>query len=71
MQGEIQYPPHIDAPNYNAAHYGQYHPLPLHVSDSYCMICLLSDDGTHMFRIEPGPGGRFEVWIALELADIF
>ena len=25
----------------------------------------------NMLRIEPGSGGRFEVWIALELADIF
>ena len=24
----------------------------------------------NMLRIEPGPGGRFVVWIALELADI-
>lgn len=24
----------------------------------------------NMLRIEPGPGGRFEIWIALELADI-
>ena len=29
------------------------------------------DTLVHMLRIEPGPGGRFEVWIALELADIF
>ncbi|KAI9428335.1 hypothetical protein H4582DRAFT_2073468 [Lactarius indigo] len=34
---------------------------------------FLNNPGTHvnMLRIEPGPGGRFEVWIALELADIF
>jgi len=25
----------------------------------------------NMLRIEPGHGGRFEVWIALELADVF
>ena len=25
----------------------------------------------NMLRIEPGPNGRFEVWIALELADIY
>src|SRR6266702_7686907 len=25
----------------------------------------------NMVWIEPGPGGRFKVWIALELADIF
>ena|ERR1700761_4366762 len=29
------------------------------------------DTLVNMLRIEPGPGGRFEVWIALELADIF
>jgi hypothetical protein len=34
---------------------------------------FLNNPGTlvNMLRIEPGPGGRFEVWIALELADIF
>jgi hypothetical protein len=33
----------------------------------------LNNPGTlvNMLRIEPGPGGRFEVLIALELADIF
>src|SRR6266702_2051917 len=33
----------------------------------------LNNPNTHvnMLRIEPGPGGRFVVWIALELADIF
>ena len=33
----------------------------------------LNNPDTHVnvLRIEPGPGGRFEVWIALELADIF
>jgi hypothetical protein len=33
---------------------------------------FLNNPGTlvNMLRIEPGPGGRFEVWIALELADI-
>ena len=29
------------------------------------------DTLVNMLRIEPGPGGSFEVWIALELADIF
>ena len=29
------------------------------------------DTLVNMLRIEPGPGGRFEVWIALELVDIF
>jgi hypothetical protein len=28
------------------------------------------DTLVNMLRIEPGPGGRFVVWIALELADI-
>ncbi|KAH9023448.1 hypothetical protein EDB85DRAFT_1991137, partial [Lactarius pseudohatsudake] len=28
------------------------------------------DTRVNVLRIEPGPGGRFEVWIALELADI-
>jgi hypothetical protein len=34
---------------------------------------LLNNPGTlvNMLRIEPGPGGRFEVWITLELLDIF
>ena len=34
---------------------------------------FLNNPGTliNMLRIEPGPGGRFEVWIALELADIY
>ena len=33
---------------------------------------ILNNPGTlvNMLRIEPGPGGHFEVWIALELADI-
>ncbi|KAF8260535.1 hypothetical protein EI94DRAFT_1748149 [Lactarius quietus] len=33
---------------------------------------FLNNPGTHVnvFRIERGPHGRFEVWIALELADI-
>src|SRR6266702_5476757 len=33
----------------------------------------LNNPGTNvnMLRIEPGPGGRVEVWIALDLADIF
>ncbi|KAI9455438.1 hypothetical protein BJY52DRAFT_642405 [Lactarius psammicola] len=29
------------------------------------------DTQVNMLRIEPGRGGRFEVWIVLELADIF
>ena len=29
------------------------------------------DTLVNMLRIEPGPGGRFVVWIALELPDIF
>ena len=29
------------------------------------------DTLVNMIRIEHGPGGRFEVWIALELVDIF
>lgn len=28
------------------------------------------DARVNMVFIEPGPGGRFEVWIALELTDI-
>ena len=34
---------------------------------------FLNNPGTlvNMLRIVPGPGGRFEVWIALELADIY
>ena len=28
------------------------------------------DTLVNMLRIEPGPDGRFVVWIALELADI-
>ena len=34
---------------------------------------LLNNPGTlvNMLRIVPGPDGRFEVWIALELADIY
>ena len=34
---------------------------------------FLNNPGTdvNMLRIEPGPNGRFQVWIALELADIF
>jgi len=33
----------------------------------------LNNPDTHvnMLWIEPGPGGRFQVWFALELADIF
>ena len=33
---------------------------------------FLNNPGTlvNMLRIVPGPNGRFEVWIALELADI-
>jgi len=140
MQGEMQYPRQIDAPNHNVAHYhppppahpaevpnvhmwdvggaefvlGQAHPFAPEVQDN--------NDGLHgydygahlpvadppeafpgfqphaappvdmppanglrnlagrflnnpdtlinMLRIEPGPGGRFVVWIELELADI-
>ena len=29
------------------------------------------DTLVNTLRIEPGPDGRFEVWIALELADLF
>jgi hypothetical protein len=34
---------------------------------------ILNNPGTliSMLRIEPGPGGRLAVWIALELADIY
>ena len=34
---------------------------------------LLNNPDTlvNTLRIEPGSGGRFEVWIALELADLF
>jgi hypothetical protein len=34
---------------------------------------FLNNPGTrvNMLWVEPGPGGRFEVWIALELADLF
>ena len=37
VQGEMQYPPHIDAPNYDAAHY---HPPPPPVSDIYHDVFL-------------------------------
>ena len=34
---------------------------------------FLNNPGTivNMLRIVPGPNGRFEVWVALELADIY
>ena len=34
---------------------------------------FLNNPGTlvNMLRIEPGPNGRFEAWVALELADIY
>ena len=32
IENEMQYPPHIDAPNYNVAHY---HPPPQHVRDIF------------------------------------
>jgi hypothetical protein len=34
---------------------------------------LLNNPGTlvNMLRIVPGPGGRFEVWVVLELPDFF
>ena len=36
-------------------------------------IRYLNNPDTHVnvLRIEPGPSGRFEVWLVLELADIF
>lgn len=141
MQGEMQYPRHIDASNHNMA-VGHYHPPPppypevqyMHVPhrdvvaeaaparalhftpevqenydglfgydaqfpvadppDAFLGVQLhpappanmppanrlrnlasryLNNPDTHvnMLRIEPRPGGRFEVLIALELADIF
>ncbi|KAI9458887.1 hypothetical protein BJY52DRAFT_402255 [Lactarius psammicola] len=141
-QGETQYPRHIGAPNYNAAHYHpppplypevphvhmhwdvgvaeavppQAHPFaPLvqEVQENYDGLFsygaqfpaagppealpgvwlhpappanippandlrnlagrYLNNPDTRVktLRIDPGPGGRFEVWIALELADIF
>ena len=34
---------------------------------------IMNNPGTlvNMLCIEPGPGGRFEVWIALELVEIY
>lgn len=34
---------------------------------------FLNNPGTliNILRIEPGPGGRFEAWVAFELANIF
>jgi hypothetical protein len=29
------------------------------------------DTLVNIFRIDPGPGGRFEVWIVLELGNLF
>ncbi|KAH9006551.1 hypothetical protein EDB86DRAFT_3070539 [Lactarius hatsudake] len=137
--GEMQYPRHIDAPNYNVVHYNpppppypevpymhvhrdvgvaeavpaQAHPFAPEVQENYnglfgygaqfpaadppeafpgvqphpappadmppanglrnLVSRYLNNPSTHvnMLRIEPGPGGRFEVLIALELADIF
>ncbi|KAF8261888.1 hypothetical protein EI94DRAFT_1833075 [Lactarius quietus] len=126
MQGEMQYPQHVDVPNYyNAAHYypppgpppqypedphmywnveaveavpAQAQPFPR--SQRYKRIAMafmamphpappadmppangLRDLAGRFFnnpeahvitlRIEPGPRGRFEVLIALELADLF
>ncbi|KAH8996353.1 hypothetical protein EDB92DRAFT_1597641 [Lactarius akahatsu] len=139
VQGEMQYPRHIDAPNYNVIHYNpppppypevpymhvhrdvgvaeavpaQAHPFAPEVQENYNGLFgygaqfpaadppeafpgvqphpappadmppanglrnlashYLNNPGTHvnMLRIGPGPGGRFEVLIALELADIF
>ncbi|KAH8985438.1 hypothetical protein EDB86DRAFT_2958834 [Lactarius hatsudake] len=139
VQGEMQYPPRVEVPNYNVAHY---HPplppypevpyMPMHRDVGVAEVVpaqahpfapevqgnddgligygaqfpvadppeafpgvwphpappanMLPADGlrnlagryinnpdtrVNMLRIEPGPGGRFEVWIALELADIF
>ena len=44
MQNEMQYPPHIDAPDYNVSHY---HPPPPHVRGSYRIISFLSDSNMH------------------------
>ena len=44
VQGEMQHPRRIEAPNYNAAHY---YPPPPPVSDSHRVICLLSNCDTH------------------------
>jgi len=139
MQGEMQYPRHIDAPNYNMVHYppppppypevpyyvhmhrdiggaevvpAQAHPFApeahnnydgLYGHDAHLPVAaphkafpgvqpdvappadvppanglrnlagrFLNNPDTlvNMLRIEPGPGGRFVVWIELELADI-
>ncbi|KAN0131300.1 hypothetical protein V8E53_010880 [Lactarius tabidus] len=140
MQGEMQYPPHIGVPNYDAAHYhpppppylhapqipyvhmrqgdgvaeavepvpAQAHPIAPEAQEHYdgygahfpvvgppevfpgvwphppadmppaanglrnLIVRFLNNPGTNvnMLRIEPGRDGRFEVWIALELADI-
>ncbi|KAH8991397.1 hypothetical protein EDB86DRAFT_2935219 [Lactarius hatsudake] len=138
VQDEIQYPHHIDAPNYNPVHY--YPPQPPHPEDPYVRMhqegiaqgvpvqahafapaAQENLDGLYgygaqfptadppeafhnvwpdpaplanmlpvndlrnligrnlnnpdtlinMVWIEPGPGGRVKLWIALELADIF
>jgi hypothetical protein len=137
MQGEMQQPRHIDAPNYHATHYNhpplpypqvpqvpyvhvhrfaepvpaQAHPFAPEVQENYdgygahfpaagppevfpgvwphpapradmqpavdglrnLAGWLLNNPGTlvNIIQIEPGPGGRFEAWIALELPDIF
>ncbi|KAF8260628.1 hypothetical protein EI94DRAFT_1747941 [Lactarius quietus] len=108
MQGEMQHPRHINAPNYNVA---PYHPpalLPyleapdevqenhdgldgydaqfpmanppeaptrnMPPADGLRILAgrYLNNPGTlvNMLRIEPSPGGRFEVRLVLELADL-
>ncbi len=52
-------------------------PIDLNMPPAYVLrnlaIYYLSNPDTrlNMLRIEPGPGGRFEMWIALDLADNF
>lgn len=53
------------------------YPAPLHnaaLADGLRNLAsrYINNAGTHvnMLRIEPRPGGRFEVWIVLEMADI-
>ncbi|KAH9018658.1 hypothetical protein EDB84DRAFT_1518727 [Lactarius hengduanensis] len=113
-QDEMQYPHHIDAPNYNPAYY--YPPPPPSPEDPYMRMhrdveiaqgavpvqahafapaVQENHDGRYGYgaqfpaadppgalhnawpdpappdnMLPPGPGGRFKVWIALELADI-
>ena len=45
----------------------------MEVGRDHWLSWFLNNPGmlVNMLRIEPAPNGRLEVWIALELADIF